>query len=148
MVLVVVSASLAVPLRADNTYSGVVTGALCAAHGMKCPAHHDLRRTELPVIFEAPSMAIALANLPQAFLARWAGDSARVIGSTLFDRVIVTARRLEIKQNNTWTTVFDDGNVIDDMGHRVPLSKAVETHDGKWVCPRCADMMRQHHNHR
>ncbi|GBD05239.1 hypothetical protein HRbin20_00820 [bacterium HR20] len=145
--LLLLTTSVAVPLCADGTYTGVVTGALCAAHGRKCPPNHDLRRSELPVVFEAQSKAIVLANLPQSFLAQWAGDSVRVTGTAVLDHVIVNAARFEVKRNKAWSAVFDNGDVIDDMGHRVPLSKAVETTTGKWVCPRCAEMMDQHHNH-
>ncbi len=122
--------------------TGVISGVHCGVNGMACNATHDLRRAELPGVFTKDNQFYVIANVPQAFLAQWPVKEVTVEGTVYDKEHAVDAKKISVKEGDTWRLVFEDGNIIDAMGHKEKLSAAVEL-DGKWYCANCA-MMHKH----
>lgn len=118
---------------------GVISGAHCGVNGMACSASHDLRRAELPGVITKDNMFYTLVNVPQTFLSRWPVKDVTVEGTVYETEHGVFARKISVKDSNNWRTVFEDGNIVDEMGHKEKLASAVEI-DGKWYCSGCATM--------
>ena len=126
----------------EGKVSGVISGAHCGVEGMACSATHDLRRAELPGIFTKDNKFYVLSNVPQSFLAQWPVKDVTVEGMVYEKDHGVYAKKISLKDGDKWRTVFEDGNIIDDMGHKEKLATAVEM-DGKWYCANCATMHNQ-----
>ena len=124
----------------DGKVTGVISGAHCALNGMACPPNHDLTRAELPGVFTKEGKFYFLTNVPQSFLAQWPAKDISVEGKIYDKESGIDAKKISVKENGKWRTVFDNGNLIDDMGHKVSLANAVVI-KGKWYCPKCAMMM-------
>ncbi len=123
----------------EGKITGVVSGAHCGVEGMACAATHDLRRTELPGIYTKDNKFYVLSNVPQSFLAQWPVKEVTVEGTVYEKERVVDAKKVSVKEGDKWRTVFDNGNIIDDMGHKEKLGTAMEI-DGKWYCANCATM--------
>ena len=123
----------------EGKVTGVISGAHCGVNGMACSATHDLRRAELPGVFTKDNKFHALANVPQTFLAQWPTKDVSVEGTVYEEDRAVFAKKVSVKEGDKWQAVFEDGNIIDDMGHKSSLASAVEL-DGKWYCANCAAM--------
>ena len=123
----------------EGKVTGVISGAHCGVNGMACSATHDLRRAELPGVFTKDNKFYALANVPQTFLAQWPTKDVSVEGTVYEEDRAVFAKKVSVKEGDKWQAVFEDGNIIDDMGHKSSLASAVEL-DGKWYCANCAAM--------
>lgn len=126
----------------EGKVTGVISGAHCGVEGMACSATHDLRRAELPGIFTKDNKFYVLSNVPQSFLAQWPVKDVTVEGTVYEKDHGVYAKKISLKDGDKWRTVFEDGNIIDDMGHKEKLATAVEM-DGKWYCANCATMHKQ-----
>lgn len=124
----------------DGKVTGVISGAHCAINGMACPPNHDLTREELPGVFTKEGKFYFLANVPQSFLAQWPAKNITVEGKIYENEHGIDAQKISIKENGKWSTVFENGDIIDDMGHKVSLADAVIV-KGKWYCPKCSMMM-------
>jgi len=122
-----------------GTITGVISGAHCGVNGMACPASDDLRRSELPGVFTADNTFYFLTNVPQAFLSQWPAASVTVEGTVYAQERAIDARKVSVKDGSGWRTVFDNGSIIDAMGHKEKLSSAAQI-DGKWYCAKCAAM--------
>lgn len=138
---VAVVASSAFASGKDGKVAGVISGAHCGVQSMACGPTHDLKRTELPGIFTKENKFYALANVPQTFLAQWPIQDVTVEGTIYEKERVIHAKKLSIKDGEKWRTVFEDGYIIDTMGHKEKLSNAVEI-DGMWYCADCATMHR------
>ncbi len=125
--------------RKESKISGRISGAHCGVNGMACAATHDLRRAELPGIYTKDNKFYLLTNVPQTFLAQWPFQEATVEGTVYEREKAVDAKKVTIKDGDNWRAVFEDGNIIDDMGHKEKLASAMEI-DGKWYCANCAVM--------
>ncbi len=130
---------LAVAGGKEGKLSGVISGAHCGVMGMACSASHDLRRAELPGVFTKDNKFYLLTNVPQTFLAQWPVKDVSVEGTVYEKDKAIVAKKVSVKENDKWSTVYEDGNIIDDMGHKSSLASAVEL-DGKWYCANCAAM--------
>lgn len=117
--------------------SGVISGAHCGVEGIACAATHDLRRAELPGIYTKDNKFYVFSNVPQSFLAQWALKEITVEGTVYEKERVVDAKKVSVKDGDKWRTVFENGNIIDDMGHKEKLGAAIEI-DGKWYCANCA----------
>jgi hypothetical protein len=126
----------------EGKVTGVISGAHCGVEGMACSATHDLRRAELPGIFTKDNKFYVLSNVPQSFLAQWPVKDVTVEGTVYEKDRGVYTKEISLKDGDKWRTVFEDGNIIDDMGHKEKLATAVEM-DGKWYCANCATMHKQ-----
>ncbi|GEM_PF-5045960 len=124
----------------DGKVTGVISGAHCAINGMACPPNHDLTREELPGVFTKEGKFYFLTNVPQSFLAQWPAKNITVEGKIYENEHGIDAQKISIKENGKWHTVFENGDIIDDMGHKVSLADAVIVKD-KWYCPKCSMMM-------
>ena len=123
----------------DGKLTGVISGAHCGVNGMACPASHDLRKSELAGIFTKDKKFFAITNVPQTFLAQWPTREATVEGTVHENGNFVDARTITVKDGNDWRVVYEDGYIVDPMGHKSPLVSAVEM-NGTWVCGACASM--------
>ncbi|TAK65739.1 MAG: hypothetical protein EPO24_02170 [Bacteroidetes bacterium] len=123
----------------DKKVSGVITGAHCAANGMACPTSHDLHRSELPGIFTKDGKFYTLANVPQSFLAQWPSSDVTVEGTVYEKSNNIYAAKISVGNGDKLKTVFEEGNIVDAMGHKEKLTTAVEL-DGKWYCSGCSTM--------
>jgi hypothetical protein len=123
----------------EGKITGVVSGAHCGVEGMACAATHDLRRAELPGIYTKDNKFYVLSNVPQSFLAQWPVQEVTVEGTVYEKERVVDAKKVSVKKADQWQTVFENGNIIDDMGHKEKLGTAMEI-DGKWYCANCATM--------
>ena len=142
LVLVLVAFSFAVYAGGkEGKVIGVISGAHCGVNGMACSATHDLRRAELPGVFTKDNQFYVIANVPQAFLAQWPVKEVTVEGTVYDKDRAVDAKKISIKEGDDWRLVFEDGNIVDAMGHKEKLATAVEI-DGKWYCANCAVMHR------
>ena len=140
MLLVVAVAALAG--GKEGKVTGVISGAHCGVDGMACGKSHDLRRAELPGIFTKDKKFYVLANVPQSFLAQWPVQDVTVEGTIYEEEKGIYAKKVSIKDGDTWRAVFEGGSIIDDMGHKEKLSTAMEI-DGKWYCANCAVMQKK-----
>lgn len=123
----------------EGKITGVISGAHCGVEGMACAPSHDLRRSELPGIFTKDGKFYVLANVPQSFLAQWPVQDVTVEGTVFEQEKGIYAKKIALKDGNKWRPVFEDGSIIDDMGHKEKLATAMEI-DGKWYCANCAVM--------
>lgn len=123
----------------EGKITGVISGAHCGVEGMACAPSHDLRRAELPGIFTKDGKFYVLANVPQSFLAQWPVQDVTVEGTVFEKEKGIYAKKVSIKDGDKWRTVFEEGSIIDDMGHKEKLATAMEI-DGKWYCANCAAM--------
>jgi hypothetical protein len=123
----------------DGKISGVISGAHCGVMGMACSPTHDLRRAELPGIYTKDNKFYVLTNVPQTFLAQWPVKDITVEGTVYEKERAIDAKKVSVKDGDKWQTVFEDGSIIDDMGHKEKLATAVEI-EGKWYCANCAAM--------
>jgi hypothetical protein len=130
---------LAVAGGKEGKITGVISGAHCGVNGMACSASHDLRRAELPGVFTKENKFYVLTNVPQTFLAQWPVKDVSVEGTVYEKDKAIVAKKVSVKENDKWSAVYEDGNIIDDMGHKASLASAVEL-DGKWYCANCAAM--------
>jgi len=130
---------LAVAGGKEGKITGVISGAHCGVNGMACSATHDLRRAELPGVFTKDNKFYALVNVPQTFLAQWPIKDVAVEGTVYEKDHGVFAKKISVKDGDNWRAVFEDGNIIDEMGHKEKLASAVEV-DGKYYCANCAAM--------
>ena len=130
---------LAVAGGKEGKITGVISGAHCGVEGMACSATHDLRRAELPGVFTKNNKFYTLVNVPQTFLAQWPVKDVAVEGTVYEKDHAAFAKKISIKDGDKWQAVFEDGNIIDDMGHKEKLASAVEM-DGKYYCANCAAM--------
>ncbi len=126
----------------DGKISGVISGAHCGVNGMACAATHDLRRAELPGIYTKDNKFYVLTNVPQSFLAQWPVKDVTVEGTVYEKDKAIDAKKISVKEGDKWQTVYEDGSIIDDMGHKEKLASAVEI-EGKWYCANCAAMHKQ-----
>jgi len=141
-ILLLAIAVIAVAGGKNGKITGIISGAHCGVEGMACSATHDLRRAELPGIFTKDNKFYVLSNVPQSFLAQWPMKDATVEGTVYEKDRVVYAKKISIKDGDKWRTVFEDGKIIDDMGHKEELGTAVEM-DGKWYCAKCASMHKE-----
>ena len=121
----------------EGKVTGVISGAHCGVDGMACAASHDLRRAELPGIFTKDNKFYVVANVPQSFLAQWPVQEVSVEGTVYEEEKGIYAKKVSIKDGDKWRTVFENGSIVDDMGHKEKLATAMEI-DGKWYCANCA----------
>ena len=135
-------AVLAVAGGKEGKVTGVISGAHCGVNGMACSATHDLRRAELPGVFTNDNKFYTLVNVPQTFLAQWPVKDVVVEGTVYEKDHGVFAKKISIKDGDNWRAVFEDGNIIDEMGHKEKLASAVEM-DGKYYCANCASMHKE-----
>lgn len=134
-----VVAALAVADGKEGKVSGVISGAHCGAMGMACSPSHDLRRAELPGVFTKDNKFYFVVNVPQTFLAQWPVKDVTVEGTVYEEDRAIDAKKVSIKDGDKWRTVFENGSIIDGMGHKEKLAGAVEM-EGKWYCSNCATM--------
>ena len=130
---------LAVAGGKEGKVTGVISGAHCGVNGMACSATHDLRRAELPGVLTKDNKFYTLVNVPQTFLAQWPVKDIAVEGTVYEKDHAINANKISVKDGDNFRAVFEDGNIIDDMGHKEKLASAVEL-DGKWYCANCAAM--------
>ena len=123
----------------EGKITGVISGAHCGVNGMACSASHDLHRAELPGVFTKDNKFYVITNIPQTYLAQWPVKEISVEGTVYENEKAIVAKKVSVKKNDKWSTVFEDGNIIDDMGHKSSLASAVEL-DGKWYCANCVKM--------
>jgi hypothetical protein len=121
----------------DGKVTGVISGAHCGVSGMVCSPTHDLRRSELPGVYTKDNKFYFLVNVPQSFIAQWPLKEITVEGTVYEKDRGVLAKKISIKDGEKWRTVFVEGSIIDDMGHKEKVSSAVVI-DGKWYCANCA----------
>jgi len=126
----------------EGKISGVISGAHCGAMGMACSATHDLRRAELPGVFTKDNKFYFVANVPQTFLAQWPVKDVSVEGTIYENERVIDAKKISVQDGEKSRVVFEDGNIVDEMGHKEKLSAAVEI-DGKWYCAGCAMMQKK-----
>jgi hypothetical protein len=141
-ILLLAIAVIAVAGGKNGKIIGIISGAHCGVEGMACSASHDLRRAELPGIFTKDNTFYVLSNVPQSFLAQWPVKDVTVEGTVYEKEHGIYAKKISLKDGDKWRVVFEDGNIIDDMGHKEKLATAVEM-DGKWYCANCATMHKQ-----
>jgi hypothetical protein len=141
-ILVVAMAVMAVAGGKDGKISGVISGAHCGVMGMACAPTHDLRRAELPGVYTKDNKFYVLTNVPQSFLAQWPVKDVTVEGAVYEKDRAIDTKKVSVKEGDKWRVVFEDGSIIDDMGHKEKLATAVEM-DGKWYCANCATMHKQ-----
>jgi hypothetical protein len=130
---------LAVAGGKEGKITGVISGAHCGVNGMACSATHDLRRAELPGVFTKDNKFYSLVNVPQTFLAQWPVKDVAVEGTIYEKDHAINAKKVSVRDGDAWRAVFEDGSIIDDMGHKSTVAAAVEL-DGKWYCAKCAAM--------
>jgi len=123
----------------EGKLTGVISGAHCGVNAMACAPTHDLGRAELPGIYTKENKFYFVANVPQAFLAQWPLQEVTVEGTVYEEDRAVVANKISIKDGQKWRTVFVEGTIIDEMGHREKVSSAVQI-GGKWYCANCAAM--------
>ena len=121
----------------EGKITGVISGAHCGVEGMVCAPSHDLRRAELPGVYTKDNNFYVLVNVPQSFLAQWPVQDVTVEGTIYEKEKGIFAKKMSVKDEDKWRAVFEDGNIIDDMGHKEKLTTAMEI-DGKWYCANCA----------
>ncbi|MBX2991817.1 MAG: hypothetical protein KF749_11715 [Bacteroidetes bacterium] len=131
--------ALAVAGGKEGKVTGVISGAHCGVNGMACSATHDLRRAELPGVFTKENKFYVVVNVPQSFLAQWPVKDVTVEGTVYEEDGAVNAKKVSIKDGGKWRSVFENGSIIDDMGHKEKLASAVEI-EGKWYCANCSAM--------
>ena len=129
----------------EGKITGVISGAHCGIDGMVCAKSHDLRRAELPGIYTKDNKFYVLANVPQSFLAQWPIQDVTVEGTIYEKEKGIFAKKISIQDGEKWRAIFEDGNIIDDMGHKEKLATAMEI-DGKWYCANCAVMHKKEGN--
>lgn len=121
----------------EGKVSGVISGAHCGVYKMACAPDHDLRRAELPGVYTAENKFYVLTNVPQMFLAQWPVKEVTVEGTVYEEEKAIVAKKISVKEADKWRIAFEDGYIVDDMGHREKLATAIEK-DGKWYCAICA----------
>lgn len=141
-ILLLAIAVMAVAGGKEGKISGIISGAHCGVEGMACSATHDLSRAELPGIFTKDNKFYVLSNVPQSFLAQWPVKDVMVEGTVYEKDRGIYAKKISLKDGDKWRAVFEDGNIVDGMGHKEKLATAVEM-DGKWYCANCATIHKE-----
>ena len=121
----------------EGKVTGIISGAHCGVDRMACDVTHDLARSELPGIFTKAKKFYTIVNIPQTFLAQFPIHEASVEGTVYDSERGIYAKKLSVKEGVKWQTVFENGYIVDGMGHKEKLSSAMEI-DGKWFCADCA----------
>jgi len=112
---------------------GQISGVLCAAHGMLCPKDPEhAKKAELLGVFTQDKTFYYLANVPYRLLELNALKEVEVEGEPLPGYSSLIVKTLKIGKR----TVFQEGYLIDPMGHKVLPGEAHEV-EGEFYCAEC-----------
>ena len=119
----------------DITVKGKISGAGCAAEGMLCPSTPEhMQNYELMGIFTDDGKFYIPINIPQNLMHSNFLKDAEIQGKSLGNGMLKVK-----KMTIAGKTVFENGFLVDPMGHKVKYSNAVWK-NGKYLCPECARM--------